>query len=128
MCVCIYICIYIYIQRTIFCIQYNSIFLFLFIIYFLFLLPYLWHIEVSQLGVKSEIQMQAYATATVTLDPSHICDLGCSLWQRRILNPQRKARNQTHILTDTMSGSQPNGLQWKPLFNFYSTIHLMSNQ
>ena len=30
--------------------------------------------EVPRLGVQSELQLPVYATATATLDPSHICD------------------------------------------------------
>ena len=33
-------------------------------------------------------------------DPSHICNLLYSSQQHQILNPLRKARNQTHILMD----------------------------
>ena len=61
--------------------------------------------EVSRLGVESELQLPAYTTATATPDPSHICDLCHSLWQCQILNPLRKARDRTHIHKDTMSGS-----------------------
>ena len=32
-----------------------------------------WHMEVLRLGIESELQLPAYATAT--LDPSHVCDL-----------------------------------------------------
>ena len=53
--------------------------------FFSFLLPYLWHMEISWLGVKSELQLQAWATTTATLDPSRICDLCCSLWPYWIL-------------------------------------------
>ena len=35
----------------------------------------LWHMEVPRLGVKAELQLQAYATATAMEDPSHICEL-----------------------------------------------------
>ena len=31
--------------------------------------------EVSVLGIKSELQLLAYTTATATLDPSHVCNL-----------------------------------------------------
>ena len=65
----------------------------------------LWHMEVPELGIKSELQLQAWATATATQDPSRIDDLGCSLQQCPILNPLSKARDQTRILTDSMSGS-----------------------
>ena len=50
--------------------------------------------EVPRLGVKSELQLQAYATATAMPDQ-----------QDGILNPQREARDQTCVLMDTMSGS-----------------------
>ena len=49
---------------------YFCIFLFLF---FVFLGLHLWHMEVPRLGVKLELQL--LATATATLDPSHVCDL-----------------------------------------------------
>ena len=31
--------------------------------------------EVPRLGVESKLQLRAYATATVMLNPSHVCDL-----------------------------------------------------
>ena len=40
----------------------------------------------------------AYTTATATQDPSCICDLNHTSWQRRILNPLSKARDQTSNL------------------------------
>ena len=52
--------------------------------FFSFLWLHLWHMEVPGLGVKSNLQLQAYTTATETLNQSHICDLSCSLQQ---LNP-----------------------------------------
>jgi len=63
--------------------------------------------EVPRLGAELEPQLPAYviATATATPDPSHICDLHCSLYQSQILNPLSEARNRTCLLTDTMLGS-----------------------
>ena len=46
----------------------------------------------SWAGVKSELQLQAYTTATATLDPSHICNLCCSSQQCQILNPLSEAK------------------------------------
>ena len=46
--------------------------------FFFFLWPQLWHMEVSGLGVKLELQLPAYATATATPDLSHACDICCS--------------------------------------------------
>ena len=59
------------------------------------------HMEVPRLGVESELQLLAYATATATQDPCHVCSLHHSLWQRQILNPLSNARDQTHLLMDT---------------------------
>ena len=52
---------------------------------------------VPGLGVKSELQLPVYATATATPDPKHIYYLHCSLQQFWILNPLSKARDWTHI-------------------------------
>ena len=43
--------------------------------FFFFLELLLWNMEVPRLGVKVELQLLAYATATATEDPSHICGL-----------------------------------------------------
>ena len=48
-----------------------------------------------RLGVKSEPQLLAYATATATPDPSQICDLHHSSQQHWIRNPLSKDRDQT---------------------------------
>ena len=56
--------------------------------------------EVSRLGVESQPTLP-YTTATATQDPSGICDLHLSLWQRWILNPLSEVRDQAHILMDT---------------------------
>ena len=49
----------------------SSSFIYLFLISGL----HLWHMEVPRLGVESEPQLQASATATATSDSCHICDL-----------------------------------------------------
>ena len=51
--------------------------------------------EVPRLGVELELQLPAYTTAT---DPSRVCDLHHSSWQRWILNPLSEARDWTHHL------------------------------
>ena len=48
--------------------------------------------EVPRLGVKLELQLPAYTTATAMWDPSHICDLYHSSWQRWNLKPLREVR------------------------------------
>ena len=46
--------------------------------------------EGPRLGIESELQLPAYATATAMQDPSRVCDLQC--W---IVNLLSGARNQT---------------------------------
>ena len=61
--------------------------------------------EIPRLGVKLELQLPAYTTATAivtaTLDLSCICDLHRSSQQHWILNPPNGARDGTLILMDT---------------------------
>ena len=85
-------------KKTVDCLSvYLSIYLFL---SFVFLGPYLQHVEVLWLRVESELQVPAYATATTKWEPSHVCDLYHSSRQRRILNPLSKAKDRTCILMD----------------------------
>ena len=46
---------------------------------FSFLGLHLWHMEVSRLGIESELQLLAHTTATATLDLNHIFNLHCRL-------------------------------------------------
>jgi len=57
--------------------------------------------EVPRLEVESELQLLAYATATATPDPSHVCDLYHSSQQHRILNPLSETRDGAGVLMDT---------------------------
>ena len=52
---------------------------------FVFLGPHLKHVEVPRLGVRLELQVPAYATATASQEPSHVCNLHHSSQQCRIL-------------------------------------------
>ena len=63
--------------------------------YFVFLGSHLQHLEVPRLGVKSELELLTYTTATATLDPGCVCDLHHS---SRHLNPLSKARDRTCVL------------------------------
>ena len=81
-----------------------NLFLLCLFFFFCFLGPHLQHVEVPGLGVKSELQLQAYATAAATSDSSHFCHLRRSLGQCQILNLPSKVKDQTHILMDTMLG------------------------
>ena len=71
------------------------------LIKFVFLGPHLKHMEVTGLGVKSELQLPAYTTVTAMPDLSRLCDLHCSSQQDRILNPLREARDQICVLMGT---------------------------
>ena len=42
-------------------------------VFFAFLGPHLWPMQVPRPGVESELQLLAYTTATATQDPSHVC-------------------------------------------------------
>ena len=66
--------------------------------FFFFLGPHGQHMEVPKLAGKPELQLPAYITATATPGPSCVCDLHHSSRQHQILNPQSKARDQTHVL------------------------------
>ena len=63
--------------------------------------------EVSRLGVESELQLPAYATTTAMGNPSHIYKLHQSSWQRPILDPLSEARDKTSILMDTSQVLNP---------------------
>ena len=71
----------------------NASFIYLFIYLFCLLGPHLQHMEIPSLGVKSELQLPAYTTATATQDLSRICDLHDRSRQHQIFNPLSKAGN-----------------------------------
>ena len=56
------------------------------------------HMEVPRLGLKLELLLRP------TPQPQQH-QIQVALWQCQILNPLVKARDLTHIFTDTMSGS-----------------------
>ena len=76
-----------------------------FFLFFFFKWLHLPYMEVPRLGIESELQLQAYTTATATLDPCCIGNLQCSLGQCQILNPLSKARDQTRFFMETTLGS-----------------------
>ena len=69
-----------------------------FFLFLYFLGPHPWHMEVPRLGVKSELKLPAYTTATATRDLSCICDLHHRSWQCQIVNPLSKGRDRTRNL------------------------------
>ena len=50
-------------------------------------------VEVPRLGVESELQLPAYATAAATWDPNCVCDLHHSSQKHQILNPLSQAKD-----------------------------------
>ena len=65
----------------------------MFLFFLVFLGLHAWHMEVPRLGVESDLQLLAYATATAMQDPSCIFDLHRSSQQRQILDPLNVARD-----------------------------------
>ena len=59
------------------------------------------HMEVPRLGVRLELRLLAYATATALWDLRCLCDLHHSSQQCRIPDSLSKARDGTRLLTDT---------------------------
>ena len=76
------------------------------------------HMVVSRLGVQ--LQLLAYTTATVTLDPSGVCDLHHSSQQRQILNPLNEARDGTRNLTVGFVSTAPRWELWDYIFFNYT--------
>ena len=74
----------------------------LLIYFFIFLGPHLWYMEVPRLGVKSELQLPTYATATATAmqDQAVSSIYTAAHGNAMILNPLSKARDWAHILMD----------------------------
>ena len=70
-----------------------SFYLFFFSFIFVFSGLHSRHMKVPRLGVESEQQLPAYATATATHDPSRVCNVHHSSQQCRILNPLSEARD-----------------------------------
>ena len=85
----------------------------------LFLGPRPRHMEVPRLGVESELQLEAYTTATATPYPSHICDLHHSSRQHWIFNPLSEASDGTLVLMHTSWVLNP------PNHNGNSLAHLL---
>ena len=78
------------------------------------------YMEVPGLGVELELQLPAYTTATATPDWSHTCKLHCSLGQHWMLHLLSKARDPTHILTDTSWVLNPLNHSANATFNVFA--------
>ena len=94
----------------------------LFYFIFCFLGLHLQHMEVPILGVKLELQLPTYTTATATWDLSHVCDLHHSSWQCWILNPMREAKDWMLILMNTSWVHYHWVRTGTPILGFLSTL------
>ena len=65
------------------------------------------HIQISRLGVDSELPLPAYATATAMRDRNQIYKLHHSSGQQGILNPLIEARGRTHIFMENSRDHNP---------------------
>ena len=79
---------------------FSFFFLFFFVVVVVFLWLPLWHMEVPRLGIKLELQLPAYTTATATRSEPHLPPIP-QLMAIPILNPLSKNRDGTRILMDT---------------------------
>ena len=82
--------------------------------------------EVTRLGVESELQLPAYATATATQDLSHVFDLHLNSQQHQILNHwARLGIEPVHILMDTSWTHFLCATMGIPLSLFMSSSHAL---
>ena len=77
--------------------SYHFIYLFIYV----FLGLHQQHMDVPRLGVKSELQLPAYTTATATLALSLICDPRDSSQPRQPFNPPSGATQRNHLPLNT---------------------------
>ena len=90
---------------------------------------HVWHMEAPRLGVKSEPQPLAYATATAMPDLSHICIWHHSPWQCNATSlthwekPGIEPMSSCILVKFTTTGH--NGCSWKVLFYMLAQIFLL---
>ena len=77
-------------QLTVIYSRYIKLPIFIYLFVCLFLGPHLWHMEIPRLGIQSELQLPAYATAMP--GQSRVCDLRYSSQQCQILNSLARPR------------------------------------
>ena len=87
--------------------------------FFCFSRPILQHMEGPRLGVESELQLPASATATATRDLSRVCNLHHSSRQHQVLNPLSEARDRTCVLVDSSQVLNPLSHGRNSLFLFF---------
>ena len=75
--------------------------------------------EVPRLGVESELQLPAAATATAMSDSSRVCNLH---QQHQILNPLSEARDQTRNLMVPSQIRFPCATMGTPRLNIFGSV------
>ena len=93
-----------------------------FFFFFGFLGSHPWHMVIPRLGVKLDLQLPAYATATATPDSSHVCNLYHSSWQQWIPEPLSRARDRTCILMDSSQICLCCAIEGTPSSGFFMDI------
>ena len=94
--------------------------------FFFFLELHSWHMEVPRLGVKSELQLLAYATVTATQESSCICDYTTAQGNARSLtHPARPGIEPTSlwILVGFINHWAMMGTPWFFLFCFVFDLY-----
>ena len=102
------------VQKLVSLISPTDLFFLLLLFLKIFLGSYLWHIEVPRLEAESELQLPAYTTTTAVPYPSLVCDPCHGSLQCWILNPLRKARDQTFVLLDISQVCYHQGMTGTP--------------
>ena len=69
-----------------------SLYIFTFVFIFFFSVLHLRHMDFSRVGVESELQLLAYATAIAMPDPSYVCNLHHNSGQGQILKPTEQGQ------------------------------------
>ena len=96
------------------------LYLFIYLLFICLFEPHLQHMEISRLGVHSELQPLAYATVTAMPGLSHVCNLHHSPWQLWILNPLSEARDWIHLLMESSRVHHHWAMTWIPTLFFKS--------
>ena len=96
-----------------------------YLFYFCILGPQVWHMKISRLRVKLELQLPVYTTATAMQDLSCVFDLYHSSQQHWILNPLSEARDWTCVLMDISWHLQPSDPKWTPVFDFLKKFFIV---
>ena len=82
------------------------------------------YMEVPRLGVKWELQLQAYTTATATQNLSCICNLSHNLGQHQILNPPEQGWDRTCVHMINSQVLNPLSHNGNSIFFFFLTQNL----